>query len=75
MKNGIATNVINFSGEIISEKLKNFSEKNREENLEKIRQIMMEGAMEQMQQESCTQNDSSDDGNNKPEPMLEFFDV
>ena len=35
----------------------------------------MEGAMEQMQQESCTQNDSSDDGNNKPEPMLEFFDV
>merc|ERR1711934_852052 len=71
------SNVINFSGEIISDKLKNFSEKNREENLEKIRQIMLDGAMEQIQLESCTEIEESENenGNKKPEAMLEFFDV
>merc|ERR1711934_231759 len=75
--NKISSNVINFSGEIISDKLKNFSEKNREENLEKIRQIMLDGAMEQIQLESCTEIEESENenGNKKPEAMLEFFDV
>merc|ERR1711934_483610 len=68
--NKISSNVINFSGEIISDK-------NREENLEKIRQIMLDGAMEQIQLESCTEIEESENenGNKKPEAMLEFFDV
>ena len=32
---------------IVSDKLKNFSENYREENIEKIRKMMMESAMEQ----------------------------
>ena len=66
---------INMSGEIVSEKLRNFSEKNREENLEKIRQIMMEGAMEQLELESCAQNKDLEEGNKIHENKLEFFDI
>ena len=65
--------VINHSGMIRSEKLRNFSEKNREENLEKIRQIMMEGAIQQMELESCAQNKVSEENNTTEE--LEFFDI
>ena len=42
------TSKIDFSGNLVSEKLKNFSEKNREESLEKNRKMMMESALESL---------------------------
>jgi hypothetical protein len=58
---------------IISDKLINFSEKNREENLEKIRQILLEGAIQQMQLESISNSPNYEKEYN--ENKLEFFDI
>lgn len=56
----------------MSDKLNNFSSKNREENLEKIRQILLDGAISQMQIEStyCSNEESNFD-KDKPD----FFDI
>ena len=74
MKNS-STGKIDLSGLIKSDKLKNFSEKNREENLEKIRQIMMIGALEQLELESCKENKDSDRVDITDEQKFDFFDV
>ena len=67
---------LEYNDTMVSEKLKNFSEKNREENLEKIRQIMMEGAMEQLLLESCAENKNvSEDENKIYEEKIDFFDI
>jgi hypothetical protein len=60
---------------IVSDKLINFSEKNREENLEKIRQILLEGAIQQMQLESINNSYSSNEENTSDKEKLEFFDI
>jgi hypothetical protein len=51
--------------------LKTFSKKNKEKNLEKIRQIMIEGAMQQMINESCNEDVKF----NLDENKIDFFDV
>merc|ERR1711957_158094 len=65
---------IEYNEMIVSEKLQNFSEKNREENLEKIRFMMMDSAMEQVNMEDI--NNSFANGiNNQEEEAAEFFDL
>lgn len=59
------------SEKFINIKIKEISEKNRAENIEKIRRIMMEGALNQLSFENCP--DANDD-NEKKNTEFEFYD-
>merc|ERR1712151_1084197 len=82
IKNGISSEneaKIEYQGKIVSDKLKNFSLVDKEKNLEKIREIMMQGALEQIAMEMNAQKEEQ--YNNElikeeiAEEQLEFFDI
>lgn len=60
------------SEKIVNINIKEISEKTKEENIEKIRRIMMEGALNQLNYENCseTQENVVLENNDK----IEFFD-
>ena len=66
---------IEYNEMIVSEKLQNFSEKNREENLEKIRFMMMDSAMEQVNMENVDSSNGNSGIDIQEEEAAEFFDL
>ena len=66
---------IEYNEMVVSEKLQNFSEKNREETLEKIRKIMMESAMAQVVDEDVYNSFANDSGDKYEEKNDVFFDL
>jgi len=60
------------SEKIVNINIKEISEKTKEENIEKIRRILMEGALNQLNYENCADNQENVvlENNDK----IEFFD-
>ena len=78
MNNHTPKKDINVNDLLVSEKLKNFSEKNREDNLEKIRKMMVESAIEQelkeddMIKKEVKENNSGPVANNDGDNFFDF---
>lgn len=58
----------------IQQKLKTISIKNKEDNIEKIKQIMIEGALNQINFENSSNADEKEYVNEIEEEQFEFFD-
>ena len=65
--------VVENSDIFLNEKLKNISEKNKIINLAKMRKILIDGVMNQIVYEDCS--DSQDNFKIVEEGKIEFFDI